>query len=177
MNGLKNTALLLCATLTPWYAFALDGSLGTTSSGQVAVSITIPALVQISELTPITLAPTSFGSAVSGNTTACIYSNVTAGEYFVTATSANATTGTFNVKSGANLIAYSAYWNNAQAATPTTSLTSGAKTAGITNGSTTSLTCNGTPNANFNVSFNATQVAGAPSGTYTDTVTLLITPA
>ena len=69
------------------------------------VSVVIPALVQISGLSDITLAPISFGSPVTGATTACIYTNVInpLGSYYVTAISTNASAGVFRVTNGANL--------------------------------------------------------------------------
>lgn len=178
MNRLITT-FFLYSTLTPFLAFsATQGTLGATSTGTVAVSITIPALVQISSLADITLGSTSTFPA-TGNTTACIYSNVASplGSYYVTASSANVSAGAFRVKdSGTDYITYSAYWNNTAAATQTTALVSGTKTAQQTGGSAVSLTCGGSPNANFNISFSAAQVTGAPAAAYTDTVTLLITP-
>ncbi|WP_133139417.1 hypothetical protein [Legionella genomosp. 1] len=178
MYSLQRLMLLVVLTGSFNAFAATDGTLGTTSTGTVNVSITIPALVQISGLADIALGtPVAF--PVTGNTTACIYSNVASplGSYFVTATSNNASAGAFRVNDGGtNFITYSAYWNNTSAATQTTLLTSGTKTAQQTGGNAVSLTCGGTPNANFNISFSAAQVAGAPAATYTDTVTLLITP-
>lgn len=163
--------------LPPVFA-ASQGTLGATSTGIVSISITIPSLVQVSSLSDITLGSTSSFPA-TGSTTACIYSNVASpsGSYYVTATSSNTSGTDFRVKdSGTDYIVYSAYWNNASSATQTTTLTSGTKTAQQTGGSATSLTCGGTPNANFNISFSASQVQGAPAATYSDTVTLVISP-
>ncbi|WP_115711825.1 hypothetical protein [Legionella sainthelensi] len=167
------------ALILPTLVFAAtQGTLGSTSTGTVNVSITIPALVQITGLSDITLGSTSSFPA-TGNTTACIYSNVATplGSYYVTATSQNTSGTDFRVKdSGTDYIVYSAFWNNTSAAAQTTALTSGTKTAQQTGGSAVSLTCGGSSNANFNISFSASQVQGAPAATYTDVVTLLITP-
>lgn len=143
------------------------------------VSVVIPALVQISGLSDITLAPISFGSPVTGATTACIYTNVInpLGSYYVTAMSTNASAGVFRVTNGANFISYNAFWSPTSSSAQTIPLTSGIKTTQQSGGNSTSLTCSGTPNANFNISFTNAQVAGASSGTYTDTVTLLVSPS
>lgn len=143
------------------------------------VSVTIPALVQISGLSDIALAPTNFASPVTGATTACIYTNVInpLGSYFVTATSNNASAGAFRVINGTKFITYSAFWNPASAATQTVALSSGVKTAQQSGGNSTSVTCGGVPNANFNIRFTGAQVAGASAATYTDTVTLLVSPS
>jgi hypothetical protein len=157
---------------------ATQGTLGTTSTGTINISITLPALVEVTGFSDITLGSTSSFPA-TGNTTACIYSNVASplGSYFVTATSQNTSGTDFRVKdSGTDFIAYSAFWNNASSASQTTSLTSGTKTAQQTGGSAVSLNCGGSPNANFNISFSAAQVQGAPAASYSDVVTLLISP-
>lgn len=165
--------------LIPSFVFAATpGTLGTSSTATINISITIPSLVQISGLTDITLGSTSSFPA-TGNTTACIYSNVASplGSYYVTASSTNTSGTDFRVKdSGTDYIVYSAYWNNTSSASQTTSLTSGTKTAQQTGGSAVSLTCGGTANANFNVNFNSSQVQGAPAASYSDVVTLIISP-
>lgn len=178
MLKLKAILLVISISSTPLVFSATDGTLGTTSSGSVVVTLTIPALVRVSGLSDITMSPTTIASDVTGSTTACIYSNVVSplGSYYVTATSVNASSGAFRVKNGTDFITYTAFWNNSSATSQTTALTSGTKTAQQTNGSAISLTCGGTPNANFNVNFSSAQIAGAPPLTYTDTVTLLITP-
>jgi hypothetical protein len=181
MNKSKAGFLILSTLVSPVAMSATQGTLGTTSTGTVAVSITIPSLVQITGLSDIALTPTTISGSVTGNTTACIYSNVVSplGSYFVTATSANAAAGAFRVNNGGTTgtyITYSAFWNNSSAPAQTTALTSGTKSAQQTGGSAVSLTCGGTPNANFNISFSSAQIAGAVPNTYTDTVTLLITP-
>lgn len=143
------------------------------------VSVSIPALVQISGLSDIALAPTGFASPVIGASTACIYTNIInpLGSYYVTASSASGSAGTFRVTNGTHFINYNAFWNPSALATPTVSLTSGVKSTQQSGGNGSSLTCGGIPNANFNIRFTNTQVAGASAGTYSDTVTLLITPS
>lgn len=177
MNTFYNLFLWVMLPLSQVFA-ATSGSLGTTSTGTLSVSITIPSLVQISGVSDIALGtPSSFPA--TGNTTLCIYSNVSSplGSYYVTASSANENSGSFRVKdSGSNYIVYSAYWNNSSAASQTTALTSSTKTAQQTGGNAVSLTCGGSANANFNISFSASQVAGVAAASYADTVTLLVTP-
>lgn len=143
------------------------------------ISVTIPGLVQISGLSNITLIPTDFISPILGATTACIYTNVITplGAYYVTATSANGLAGAFRVVNGGNFITYRAYWNPTSASSQTVLLASGAKTAQQLGRNSTSLTCGGNPNANFNIRFTSAQIAGAPAATYTDTVTLVISPS
>jgi len=143
------------------------------------VSVTVPALVQVSGLGDITLSPTNLGSPATGATTVCVYTNVLSplGSYYVTATSLHASSGLFRVTNGTNFISYGAFWNTTSSSTQTVTLTSGVKTAQQSGGSNTSLTCSGSPNANFNISFSSIQIAGAPPATYSDTVTLVVSPS
>ena len=158
--------------------FIIKGA-DAANPSNTTVSVTIPALVQISGLSNITLSPTGFASPVTGSTTACIYTNVISplGSYYLTATSLNASSGVFRVANGTGFISYSAFWNSTSSPTQALSLTSGVKTAQQSGGNSSSLTCAGTPNANFNIGFTSAAIAGAIAATYTDTVTLLISPA
>ena len=169
--------LILVNLLIPSMALAAtQGSLGTTSTGTVTVSITIPALVQISGLSDLTIASASSFPATA-STTACIYSNVASplGSYYVTASSANGSAGVFKVKdSGTDYITYTAYWTDT---VETKELASGTKTAQRAGGNSTALDCGSSSNANFNISIAATDVQTVPAATYTDTVTLLISPS
>lgn len=169
----------LNATLFLFSMLLCSFSIHAANPSSTTVSVTVPALVQISGLSNITLTPTSFATAVTGSTTACIYSNLLtpAGSYFVTASSANASAGAFRVLQGTRFITYNAYWSPTSTASQTVALVSGTKTAQQSGGSSTSLTCGGVANANFNISFNSAQITGAPAATYTDTVTLLISPS
>lgn len=159
-----------------YLAYAITNFAADNAS--TSVQVTIPALVQISGLSNITLAPTNFGSPVIGSTTACIYTNVISplGSYYVTASSSNASSGTFRLANGGSFISYNAYWNNTSAATQNVLLTSGIKTAQQSGGNDTALTCSGTPNANFNIRITSAQVTGVAPATYTDTVTIVISP-
>jgi hypothetical protein len=160
--------------------FLLSSScLYAANPSNTTVSVTIPQLVQISGLSDITLAPTNFSSPVTGNTTVCIYTNIISplGGYYITATSANASSGAFRVANGGSYITYNAFWNTTSSPTQTVSLSSGVKTAQQLGGNSSSLTCSGTANANFNISIPASNVAGILPGTFTDTVTLLVSPS
>lgn len=143
------------------------------------VSVTVPALVQISGLSNIALTPANFSSPATGSTTACIYTNVISplGSYYVTAASANPTTGVFRVTNGSAFVPYSVFWNANSSPTQTLALSSGTKTVQQLGGNGSSLTCAGTPNANLNISFSSAQITGALAGTYTDTISVVISPS
>ena len=142
------------------------------------ISATIPAFVRVSSVSDIILSPITFDSPIIGNTSVCIYSNTITplGSYYVTAISANASGGSFRISNGASFIEYSAYWNTTSAPSQTTALVSGTKTGQLLGASGTSLNCGGSNNANFNIQISTAQISGKPPATYTDVVTLLISP-
>ncbi len=144
-----------------------------------AITVTIPSVVLITGLNDIVLSPISTASNAAGNTTACVYTNVAAnpGSYFVTATSANALGGVFRTTNGSSFLSYSAYWNSNASAIPTTLLSSGGKTVRQTGGSFTSQNCAGLANANFNLQFLASNLSAAAAASYTDTVSIVISPS
>lgn len=157
---------------------ATQGSLGTTSTGTTNISLTIPALVKISDLDDITLGTLSnITSNVKGDTQACIYSNSAAGGYRVTVTGSG-TGNAFTVADGSgNDIAYTAYWKDDITAGDGTQLTSGSQLSGQLNADTTSITCANTgKNAKFTVEFGQGALAAAPQGSYTGTATITIAP-
>lgn len=172
----KITKLILFALL---FQVSLAEVSYTANPSTTTVMVTIPALVQVSSLSDITLSPIDFSSSITGNTSVCIYTNTITplGSYYVTASSAHASSGTFRVANGSQFITYNAYWNTASSPAQNVSLVSSVKTSQQTGGNGVSLTCAGSPNANFNIQFSNAQIAGAPAGTYTDTVTLLISPS
>ena len=126
-------------------------------------------------LSDITLTPINIDTDVSGNTTACIYSNqaATPGGYVITATSGTGGVGSFLTTDGSNNLSYTATWDDGSGAS---SLTSGTQLTGQTGADETLIDCGGVPNATFAVNFVAADMQGVPQGTYTDTVTLLISP-
>jgi len=175
MRKIKPLSLFILNTI----CWVLANSIYAANPSSATVSVTIPALVQISGLNDISLSPINFAIPVKGSTTACIYTNVLSpqGSYYITASSMHASSSLFRVANGANFVTYNAYWNPTSASTQTVSLVSGVKTAQQSGGSDISLTCSGNPNGNFNISFNSTQIAGAPPGSYSDTVTLVVSPS
>jgi hypothetical protein len=177
MRGIKlfSCIFFFCIFNVPCVWAAADGSLSSTSTGTTVITITIPALVQISGLSDITLNPATIDTDVAGSTTACIYSNqsATPGGYVVTATSGTGGAGSFLTTDGSNNLAYTATWNDGSGAV---SLTSGTTLTGQTGADQTQVDCSGGSNATFAINFAAANMQGVPQGTYTDTVTLLIEP-
>jgi hypothetical protein len=180
---LKNTAFLL-TLLSAFPAFAAtQGTLGSTSTGTVNLSITKSVQAQISDLSDMTLANWSVGDgAVTLFSNACIYSST--GSYKVTATGSGLANA-FTISSGLNTIPYTVTWNaggQGNLANTGTSLTSNIQSTNFANANTTNATCSGggAGNDTARVVVGITQAnmnsAASSSTPYTGTLTMLITP-
>jgi hypothetical protein len=151
---------------------ATDGVLGLTSQGTTIVSITKGDVVMITGLTDIALAPWTTGQpAPAGLSSACVFTST--GNYQVTASSANTTGSDFRLTDGLNFIVYTTAWNDgvsgAAALTGGTPLTTRV-------GDAVSMNCGGATPAQVTVNITVAEMNGAPVGSYTDTLTLLIAP-
>lgn len=159
---------------------ASQGNVGTTSSGSIDISLTIPNLVRIFGLNDIALGSYTGTGTMTGNDTFCVHSNVISGTYKIKATSANGTGGDFRVKSGANYIVYGVDFNDDTAQAGSTSLDHDTESAGPYNATkypnVGNATCAGSENAGAWVTFQEAALQEAEPGSYTDTLTLLVTP-
>lgn len=164
-------ASLLAAAGTAYSAN--DGSLGATSTGDLDVRVDIADRVQISGLNDIDFGAYAGAGDLDGSDAFCVYRNGT-GSYNVTISSAGADGGNFRLSNGTSFIAYSVRFNDDADITGGSDVSSGDTLAGT--GSATSVTCGGASNASLGVSIAANALQAAPSGIYTDTITLLVEP-
>jgi len=173
-NAIKAiTAGALVAGAMNLYAATEDG-LGSTSGGTAAVSLDIVDLMVVSGIGDIGLGAYVGTGGLAGNDDMCVYRNGT-GSYKVKLTSANQSGGAFRLNTGANYITYTVDWTDNGTAGTTAGVTSDVEETGQ-GGHATSQTCGGSPNANLAVSVAEAALQAAPTGSYTDTVTILVTP-
>jgi hypothetical protein len=132
--------------------------------------------VRIMEVDNISLGTWAY-SSMTGNDAVCAYRNDGVGTYHITATDdSTITPGGFYLQNAADTqkIAYSLLWGN----TPSpgsTSLADGVQASG-SGANTSSNNCSGGDSANLRVDINNSALAAVPNGTYTATVTLVMTP-
>ena len=177
---MKKTKLSLISTICLVFpsivvAALTQGSLGTTSTGTVDITITKTAGVQITDLANFT-----FGSVTAApaaiNDDICVFSN-NSGGYSITATSTNASGTTFRLNDGSTgYINYSVKWNDVAGTTGSTSLGSGTNLTTQSGANAVDPTCGGGTNANLEVTIDSTTFSTAPTGAYTDVLTILISP-
>jgi hypothetical protein len=138
-------------------------------------------LVQISNISDFTLPTWGIGDpAVSQNINVCVYSvGLIASDYAITVSSS----GGYALTSGSNSIPYSLYWEDSGAgnlgSSGGTQLSNGVKLTGQTNANILSPLCalgvTG-PTARLTLKIAQTDMTAAPAGTYSGTITLLVSP-
>lgn len=151
---------------------ATDGAFGLTSTGTADISIIRGETAQASGLEDIVLAPWTEGdTAPRGTATACVYTST--GSYQISASSSNGAGGNFRLTSGTAFINYRVRWNDGTSGL--TLLSNGTPTGGFV-GDSSSLNCGGANPATIQVNITNAAISAAPTGTYSDTLTIMITP-
>ena len=169
---IKTTAVLL--TLTSAAFAASDGSLGSTSTGELDISITLPEVVRISDMDDLSFGTYDRSGNETANDNVCIYTNDAQADYRITLTGDGAGNA-FTVTDGTNTVAYAVKWNDAQG-TGGPSVSTGVALANQTNANTQDTGCNGGTNANIEVTFHESALLAAPSGNYSGTLTVMVEP-
>lgn len=168
--GLVSLGVLLLFSTTA--TAASDGALGLNSIGSTVVSIVKGDTAQITGMADIVLVPWSTGQpAPVGSTTACVFAST--GLYSMTATSANPSGAIFRMTDGLAFIDYTVGWNDGVAGLQAVS--NGAALLGLV-GDALSLTCGGATPATVQVDITVANMNGAPTGAFSDTLTIIIAP-
>ena len=165
----------LAATATLPALAATQGTAGATSNGSFSITITVPSLARISSLNDISLGSWTGSGAMNGSDNAiCVWSST--GGYSVTATGSGASSA-FTLASGANTVAYNVSWAQTGGAATGAAVTKGvALTGQTTNATSTDCTVGASSTAGVFVSIPQANIEGKPAGSYTGTLTLVITP-
>lgn len=158
---------------------ASDGSLGSTSTGSVAVTATIPGEVKISNLSDV-----DFGSitdltsdATAQDDSVCVYNN-SGSSYKLTVSSLNNDGSNFRLKNGTNFMNYNVDWFEDVSGGGIQHSLSHASQTTVGNAHQTSISCNSgaSNNASMYLTIPAAQFDGAPAGAYSDTLTIEVQP-
>lgn len=156
---------------------ATQGTLGATSSGTLVISSTKGNAVQISNLSDLTFPSSSTVAPSPLSETPCVYSTTT--NYTITATSANPGAGSiFQVTNGVSFITYRVDWADAAVGGTSRILSSGVISPTIGGANNSNPTCGGTYDSRLTITIDPSGTTWGPAstGTYTDTLTLLVAP-
>ena len=156
---------------------ATQGSLGTTSTGTVGVSVSVPNRVQISGLTDVAFTNQDPGVAASNAQNVCEWSNTSTRGYNVTA-SGSGTAGAFTLANASLTVPYSVEWAGSSGASSGTALASGTALTGLTS-TATNATCSAgaASTASLIVKIASSNLQSMQASTsYTGTLTLVVAP-
>ena len=172
----KSIALASLVAASGTALAATDGTLGATSTGTTDITMQVDDAVMITGLEDMPLGAYTGTAALTGATAFCVYRNGT-GNYDVTLTSANSTTTAFQaVNVDGDVVPYTVIYNDAPIPVGGTALASGVISPAPFVGNGASRTCGGADNASLQVTFAQTVLDAAPTGSYSDTLTVLIAP-
>lgn len=179
MNSFRMMSMLGACTLlvVPGVAnAATQGTLGSTSSGTVGISATVPGRVEISGLADIAFGTVNPAAAQAQNENVCVWSNTSGRGYEVTATGSGASNA-FTLTDGTNTLAYSVEWAGTSGQASGTALASGTPLTGLTS-TATNPTCSAGPTstASLIVKMSAANLTAAVASTYNGTLTLVVAP-
>jgi hypothetical protein len=156
---------------------ATQGSLGSTSTGSVSVSVSVPNRVQLSGLTDVAFLNQDPSVAASNAQNVCVWSNTSTRGYNIDATGSGAA-GAFTLGSGALTVPYTVEWSSSSGASSGTPLTSGTALTGLTS-TATNASCSAGPasSASLIVGISTANLQTMQaSTTYTGTLTLVVAP-
>lgn len=155
---------------------ATQGSVGSTSTGSLSISATVPGRVQISGLTDIAFGTVDPTVAASSAEDVCVWSNTSGKGYSVTANGSGASNA-FTLTDGTNTLAYDVQWADTSGQSSGTALSTGAA-LGAQVSTATNPTCSAGPaaTASLIVNMTAANLQAAVAGAYTGTLTLVVAP-
>jgi hypothetical protein len=178
--------LLACVLLSNPLLAATQGSTGATSSGSVDITLTANLTARISGLTDLLLGTWSGAGDLAGDQNICIGRN--GAGFFGTATYRIRAEGNgdgtdinaFTLSNGVDLVYYNVFFNDQANLTGRQQLTGGLTLLGQTASGFSAILnllfgCV-TRNANVSVVVPETNLAGAPSGNYAGTLTIVLIP-
>ncbi len=150
---------------------ASQGSFGRSSNGSVDIRAHIPGLIKISNLNDIDLGTWSGTGDMVGSDENCVWS--TTRGYNLTASGSGAGNA-FTLTDGVNTIAYSVAWDDVD--TTDQAVTAGqALSSQVTNAIDVNCRLRG-DTANVAVTLEEADIAAAPAGKYSGTLTLIVSP-
>jgi hypothetical protein len=154
-----------------------QGSLGTTSTGSVSISASIPSRVRISGLSDVAFTNVDPSVNAANAQNVCVWSNTGTKGYRLTATGSGASNA-FTLANASLTVPYTVEWSGASGQTSGTALAAGSALTGLTSTATNSSCASGpAASASLIVKIGASDLQTMDASTsYTGTLTLLVAP-
>lgn len=175
LKKISQSGLMAASIGVTAFALAADGVPGATSTGTMALSVSVPNIVVIRNVADP--APAAFDGAtdVTFNDNVCVGTNSATG-YAITATSTNGGVGgPFFLTDTVTNVSYNVAWANSSGAVAGTAFALSDDTQNYAAGPIDNLAC-ATTNATVLITVPAANLLGAPASTYTDTLSLTVAP-
>lgn len=172
-----NIALIASMGLAaaPVFSTTSDGSLGGTSEGNVDVLLNLGKMIQISSLTDIDFTTVAPNADAQASDLFCVYSNTSVGTYKITSTSTEGSGSDFALKH-AGSTATLPYTLTMDDGSGQKSLVSGTESTDSFAADGSAFDCGGSTNATLEATVLGADLASRPSGSYSDTLVLVVTP-
>lgn len=170
-------AALLAAVAASGAPAATQGSLGTTSTGSVSISASVPSRVRISGLSDVAFTNADPSVDASNAQNVCVWSNSSTNGYRVTASGSGAGSA-FTLANASLTVPYTVEWSASSGQTSGSALTAGTALTGLTSTATNPNCASGpSSSASLIVKIASADLQGmAASTSYTGTLTLLVAP-
>ena len=172
-NILKAGTLFLAVLIASDVFAATDGTVGATSTGTATISVTLPKLVRVRGLRDFAFGSYTGTGDLTDNENINVSSNYTAGTYRVRARGSGAAFA-FTLTDGTSLIPYTVAYNDATGTSGEVALT--ADTNLTTQGGIVKPLSTTTDNANYHVNILEANLQAVDAGSYSGTLSLIITP-
>lgn len=169
------TALLVSGSQAAYAS--TQGTAGTTSTGTVSISASVPNRVQLTGLSDVAFTNQDPATAALSAQDVCVWSNTTTRGYRVTATGSGASSA-FTLTNASDTVPYSVEWAPTSGQSAGTALATGTALTGLTS-TATSPTCSSgaATTASLVVKIAAADLqAMQAASTYTGTLTLVVAP-
>ena len=171
-------ALLIAAVTAGSANAASDGTLGTTSTGTVAINASVAGRVQISKLRDVTFSGVDAGTDQLDAQNVCVWSNTSGRKYNITASGSGASNAFTLASTGLAPVSYAVEWSATSGSDAGSALATGSALAGQASVAT-SPTCASGPatSASLIVKMAAADLQTMQAGaTYSGTLTLVVAP-
>lgn len=170
-------AALLAGALDSGAIAATQGTLGSTSTGSLSISASVPNRIQLTGLTDVAFTNQDPSTAASNAQNVCVWANTSTKGYNVTATGSG-TSGAFTLANGAASVPYSVEWSGSSGAATGSALATGAALTGLVSAATDPTCSTGAASsASLIVKLSATDLQSMQAATsYTGTLTLVVAP-
>lgn len=176
-NVMLAAVAALSAMLPSPVLAATQGTLGTTSTGTISISASVPARARLSGLADVAFTSVDPTTAASNAQSVCAWSNTATKGYTITASGSGAANA-FTLANGSLTVPYSVQWNATSGQTSGTALTAGTASAGFVSTATNQNCASGpASSASLIVGIAASDLQTMQAATnYTGTLTLLMAP-